>query len=51
MTLWFAQDKTPLDITLTLVVAKVPHHGWVFVQDPKLNVSAVQGPAEPPTGK
>ncbi len=51
MTLWFAQDKTPLDITLTLVVAKVPHHGWVFVQDPKLNVPAVQGPAEPPPGK
>jgi hypothetical protein len=51
MTLWFAQDKTPLDITLTLVVAKVPHHGWVFVQDPKLNVPAVQGPAESPPGK
>ena len=51
MTLWFAQGKTPLDITLTLVVAKVPHHGWVFVQDPKLNVSAVQGPGEPPPGK
>ena len=51
MTLWFAQGKTPLDITLTLVVAKVPHHGWVFVQDPKLNVPAVQGPAEPPPGK
>ena len=51
ITLWFAQDKTPLDITLTLVVAKVPHHGWVFVQDPKLNVSAKQGPVEPPPGK
>mgnify|MGYP005640801703 FL=1 len=51
MTLWFAQGKTPLDITLTLVVAKVPHHGWVFVQDPKLNVPAMQGPAEPPPGK
>lgn len=51
ITLWFAQDKTPLDITLTLVVAKVPHHGWVFVQDPKLNVPAEQGPVEPPSGK
>ena len=51
MTLWFAQGKTPLNITLTLVVAKVPHHGWVFVQDPKLNVPAVQGPAEPPPSK
>ena len=51
ITLWFAQDKTPLDITLTLVVAKVPHHGWVFVQDPKLNVPAAQGPVEPPPGK
>jgi hypothetical protein len=51
MTLWFAQGKTPMDITLTLVVAKVPHHGWVFVQDPKLNVPAMQGPAEPPPGK
>ena len=51
MTLWFAQGKTPLDITLTHVVAKVPHHGWVFVQDPKLNVPAAQGPVEPPSGK
>ena len=51
ITLWFAQDKTPLGITLTLVVAKVPHHGWVFVQDPKLNVPAAQGPVEPPPGK
>ena len=51
MTLWFAENKIPLDITLTLVVAMVPHHGWVFVQDPKLNVPAKQGPAEPPPGK
>jgi hypothetical protein len=51
LTIWFAKNKTPLDITLTLVVADVPHHGWVFVQDPKLNVPPVQGPAELPPGK
>ena len=48
LTIWFTQNQTPLDITLTLVVAKVSDHGWVFVQDPKLNVPPVQGPAPEP---
>jgi hypothetical protein len=51
LTIWFTQNQTPLDITLTLVVADVPYHGWVVVQDPKLNVPPVQGPAELPPGK
>ena len=49
LTIWFAKNKTPLDITLTLVVANVPYHGWVFVKDPKLNVPVVQGPAPEPS--
>ena len=48
LTLWFAKNKTPLDITLTLVVANVSDHGWVFVQDPKVNAPPVQGPAPEP---
>ncbi len=51
LTIWFEQGTKPLDITLTLVVAEVPQHGWVFVQNPKLKVPPEQGPAEPAAGK
>ena len=45
------QERLDLDITLTLVVAKVPHHGWVWLKKPTLNVPTKEGPAEPPPGK
>ena len=48
VTVWFAKGTTPLDITLTLVIAKVSDHGWVFVQDPKVNIPAIQGPVPEP---
>jgi len=49
LTVWFAKGTTPLDITLTLVVAKVSDHGWVFVKDPKVNIPPLQGPVPKPS--
>ncbi|MBC8326544.1 MAG: hypothetical protein H8E27_13060 [Verrucomicrobia subdivision 3 bacterium] len=49
VTVWFAKGATPLNITLTLVLAKVSDHGWVFVQDPKVNLPPVQGPVPEPS--
>lgn len=45
LTVWFAREGIPQDFTLTLVVAQIDNHGWVFVQDPKVNAAPIQGPA------